>query len=61
MFVAVNCKFVNCFQKLENSNYGDIVKTTKQGTISFQFKNDISVDLTLDGSIRVVNKKVIIN
>ncbi|XP_026819194.1 uncharacterized protein LOC113557852 [Rhopalosiphum maidis] len=42
--------------KLKNSNNGDIVKNTAQGTISFQFKNGISVDITLDGSIRVTNK-----
>lgn len=46
------------FQKLKNGNWGDVVKTTGQGTISFQFTNGISVDVTLDGSVRVANRKV---
>ncbi|XP_050439966.1 uncharacterized protein LOC126845348 [Adelges cooleyi] len=43
--------------KLKNSNCGDIVKTTEHGTVSFQFENGISVDQTLDGSVRLVNRQ----
>lgn len=59
ILVFVCIFFLSCsMQKLKNSNCGDIVKTTEQGTISFQFQNGISVDLTLDGSVRVSNRTV---